>query len=453
MSSPLQTDNAVEIFYSYSHRDEDLREELEKQLSFLKKRGLISTWHDRKIEPGTEWDRTISQRLNSADIILLLISADFLSSDYCYDIEMTRAMERHEAREARVIPIILRHVDDWQAAPFGKLQALPKGGKPVKSWTDRDEAFADIARGIRSTIEALHQPSEPGQEEVHDQPRVTEANVPRLLPYMCNRSDQETELGKALLRHQATMVRRPFVFVIHGDEKECHSEFLERLRDVTLPRALNLESKGLSLEWYSLDWPANGVPASRYPTALTSELGAKLGHKRGASVEEIVKHVAAYEKPLLITTHLFNDNFLGGGPELLAAYFKYWDTFPDLPPGRMLISCVCIKHERFDQKGFFEKWKLQSLNKKLRNYLGSVDFSNYRNLSGVVLSELQAIRRSDVETWRHSQAVRAICDIQEKEIRALYERVELCTPDGYIRMERLADELRNLVGMKRHQRN
>jgi hypothetical protein len=449
----LPTDNAVEIFYSYSHRDEDLREELEKQLSLLKKRGLIRTWHDRKIEPGTEWDRTISNRLNSADIILLLISADFLSSDYCYDIEMTRAMERHEAREARVIPIILRHVDNWQAAPFGKLQALPKGGKPVKSWTDRDEAFADIARGIRSTIEALGQPSEPADEEPPNQARIDDSSVPRLLPYMCDRSDQEAELIEALHNHQATMPRRPFAFIIHGDQKECHSEFLERLKDLTLPRALNLESKGLSLAWHSMDWPSSGVQARRYPTVFTSNLSATLGLKLGSSVEEIVKHVAAHEKPLLITSHLFNDNFLGGGPDLLAAFFKYWDAFPDLPPGRLLMSCVSLKHEPLDQKGFFEKWKLQSLNKKLRSYLASVDFSKYPGLSGVVLSELQAIRRSDVETWRHSQAVRAICDIEEKEIRTLYERVELCTPDGYIRMERLADELRNLVGRKRHQRN
>jgi hypothetical protein len=92
--------------------------------------------------------------VQTAHIVLLLVSADFLASNYCYDIEVTRAMARHEAGEARVIPIILRPVD-WQSAPFGQLQALPKDGRPVRSWPDPDEAFLDIALGIRSVAEGL----------------------------------------------------------------------------------------------------------------------------------------------------------------------------------------------------------------------------------------------------------------------------------------------------------
>jgi hypothetical protein len=90
--------------------------------------------------------------LNSAGIVLLLVSADFLASNYCYDIEVTQAMERHEAGEAVVIPVLLRPVD-WQAAPFAKLQALPKNAKPVTSWDSCDEAFTDIARGIRHAVQ------------------------------------------------------------------------------------------------------------------------------------------------------------------------------------------------------------------------------------------------------------------------------------------------------------
>ncbi len=101
-----------------------------------------------------EWAGEIDQHLNSAQVILLLVSASFLASDYCYDVELKRAMERHEAGEARVIPVILRPVD-WHDAPFGKLQALPRNAKPVTRWTDRDEAFADVARGIRAAVESI----------------------------------------------------------------------------------------------------------------------------------------------------------------------------------------------------------------------------------------------------------------------------------------------------------
>lgn len=141
----------IEVFYSYAHADEVLRDELDKHLSILKRGGVIQDWHDRRIGAGTEWAGQIDAHLNTAHIILLLISADFLASDYCYDVEMTRAMERHHAGEARVIPVILRPVD-WQGAPFGKLQALPTDARPVTSWANRDEAFKDVAQGIRAAV-------------------------------------------------------------------------------------------------------------------------------------------------------------------------------------------------------------------------------------------------------------------------------------------------------------
>ncbi len=127
----------VRIFYSYSHRDEDLRDELEKHLALLKRQGIILNWYDRKISPGERWEGAIDSNLATADIILLLVSADFLASDYCYDIEMKLALEHHKNGDATVIPIILRPVD-WAEAPFSKLQALPMDGRPVTSWANLD---------------------------------------------------------------------------------------------------------------------------------------------------------------------------------------------------------------------------------------------------------------------------------------------------------------------------
>jgi hypothetical protein len=149
-----QPKKPVEVFFSYSHRDEKLRDQLEKHLSLLKHQGLIAGWHDRKIGGGIEWKGQIDQHLNSSRIILLLVSADFLASGYCYDVEMKRALERHEAGEARVIPIILKPCD-WHEAPFAKLQAFPKDARPVTKWPNRDEAFTDVARGIRAAVAEL----------------------------------------------------------------------------------------------------------------------------------------------------------------------------------------------------------------------------------------------------------------------------------------------------------
>jgi hypothetical protein len=144
----------VNVFFSYSHRDENLKDELLKHLSILQRRRVIAAWHDREIGGGGEWAKEIDSHLSNARIILLLVSSDFLASDYCYDIELKRAMDMHEVGQARVVPVILRPCD-WSRAPFSRLKALPRDGKAITSWQNLDEAFADVAEGIRGLVGML----------------------------------------------------------------------------------------------------------------------------------------------------------------------------------------------------------------------------------------------------------------------------------------------------------
>ena len=145
---------AIEVFISYAHEDRGFVEELEKHLGILKRQQIISSWYDGNIVPGTEWESQIMQHLNRAHIISLLVSADFIDSDFCFSVEMTQAIDRHNADLARVIPVILRPVE-WKGAPFAKLQALPSGAKPVTRWPTHDDAFEDIVLGIRKAIDDL----------------------------------------------------------------------------------------------------------------------------------------------------------------------------------------------------------------------------------------------------------------------------------------------------------
>lgn len=140
-------------FISYSHADDALRAELDKHLSLLRRQGLIDLWSDQRIPAGGEFDTHISAELEAADIIILLVSPDFMASDYCYGIEMKRALERHREGSAAVIPIILRPVD-WHSAPFGALKALPRDGKPVAKWPTLDDAFLDVVQALRSLLAA-----------------------------------------------------------------------------------------------------------------------------------------------------------------------------------------------------------------------------------------------------------------------------------------------------------
>lgn len=146
----------IEVFCCYAHEDQRLLLKLKTHLTPLQREGLITLWADVNINAGIEWEKEIDRHLYAARIILLLISPDFMASEYCYSVEMQRAMERHERGEARVIPIILRPVS-WQGAPFGKLQVLPTGAEPITSGKrhHQDEAFCAVAKGIRDVIETL----------------------------------------------------------------------------------------------------------------------------------------------------------------------------------------------------------------------------------------------------------------------------------------------------------
>ena len=151
----VETARSMRIFYAYSRKDTLLMKELLNHLESLRRsyirQGYINGWYDGEILPGTDWTEEINENLNKANIILLLISADFLASKYCYEVEVKKALERHEKREAHVIPVILRSVY-WGDERFSRLQVLPTGGRAVTDWGDRDKAFVNITEGVRKVI-------------------------------------------------------------------------------------------------------------------------------------------------------------------------------------------------------------------------------------------------------------------------------------------------------------
>jgi tetratricopeptide (TPR) repeat protein len=160
----------VSIFFSYSRKDAALRQDLDDHLAPLKRSGLIASWYDGCIGAGEEWETQIKQNLEKAQIILLLISVDFIKSDFCYNVELTKAIERHKAGNACVIPVLMRSCL-WKTIPIGDmllgdLQALPKDAKPISKWVDRDDAFTSIAEGL---LEKIQQVQQEGETEVQQQ--------------------------------------------------------------------------------------------------------------------------------------------------------------------------------------------------------------------------------------------------------------------------------------------
>jgi hypothetical protein len=146
------------IFISYAHEDEDMKAELDKHLKVLKRSSKVEIWNDRELVAGQEWDASIMAELQRANLILLLVSVDFNASDFIWDKELAAAMERHKEGTARVVPVILRQCD-WDQMPYAILQALPKNATPVTEYSDRDEAFTEIAQGVERLVDEMNQQS------------------------------------------------------------------------------------------------------------------------------------------------------------------------------------------------------------------------------------------------------------------------------------------------------
>jgi hypothetical protein len=155
MTGPAKPEGSVEIFCSYSHKDEALRQEFETYVNILKQFGLIQLWTDQQIVPGQFWDKVIDEHLNRADIIVLLISPDFVTSEYCRGKEMARAKERAEREEAFVVPILLRPCPLLERYWFAKLQMVPKDARPLTLWSNRDEAWSDVTVRLNQTLEQV----------------------------------------------------------------------------------------------------------------------------------------------------------------------------------------------------------------------------------------------------------------------------------------------------------
>ncbi|MDQ2906465.1 MAG: trypsin-like peptidase domain-containing protein [Chloroflexota bacterium] len=149
-----QRAGAINVFYSYAPEDEVLRGELAKQLKLMKRQGLIDEFYAGNISAGSVEREEASKHLDAADIILLLVSPDFIYSDYHYEQEMERAMERQRTGKARVIPVLLIPID-WENTPFGGLLPLPRNRKPISTWSDRDQALYEVAAEIRRVVNEL----------------------------------------------------------------------------------------------------------------------------------------------------------------------------------------------------------------------------------------------------------------------------------------------------------
>jgi len=239
------------LFFSYSHRDETLRDELEIHLSTLKRQGVIETWHDRRITAGEEVHKEISNYLQTADLILLLVSPYFLASDYCYHVEMMYALERHQRGEARVIPVIL-HPCDWQHTPFGRLLATPTDGKPISKFPNQHEAFLEVTQAIRKAVESLPRDT---TDTTLSSPRLSEVEGAPL-----------TSTGPAQVRSSNLRIRKQFTDHDRDQFQDATFEYLANFFEQSLSE---LQARNVDVETRFKRVDANHFTAAVYVTGTS----------------------------------------------------------------------------------------------------------------------------------------------------------------------------------------
>lgn len=310
----------------------------------------------------------------------------------------------------------------------------------------------------------------------------SEREPPSLLPYLPNRSDQESEIRKALQLLLKQVPPSPLVCIIHGNEFQSHDKFLERLRKFSLPRLLGLDPNQTVIKEYCLDWPTGLKNLDELREQLCHNLAYKVLGDCSASLkdtledtlEDINATFCEYTNPIIIHTHLLTEDWQQQGFEILNKLLEFWQNWPDLNPGQKLIICVFIKYQTQRQKhterfsfvrifsyliSFCKQRTYQNINNKISAKIKVINTSSnqaFNRLSCTVLSELTNINRMHVENWVRSEQTKQFVGeemIQKlvDEVKDIFYRWEKQTSFNTIPMDDLADELTRLLkSLNRH---
>lgn len=292
---PEPLDN-IKIFYSYASEDELLRKELEKQLSILRRQGFVVEWHEGNITAGIEKQKEADLYLNTAHIILLLVSPDFMATDNCYSF-MQRALQRHQRKEARVVPVLLRP-SDWKVSPLAELQVLPANEISITRWNDRDEAFLNVAQGIRRVIQEMLEDHLQEVQVLLSQ----EIEQNRLLSSRTRSLREKIDVNNKRLRRLSeeslSLVTNRRVHIVHGEigiiqkQRNIYQEIYDKL----VAEKNNLESIRANFQ-KELEIPAMDISISSTISGLREEVNS-LHSKFSSEIDTIQKQLQSYQETL-----------------------------------------------------------------------------------------------------------------------------------------------------------
>lgn len=296
-----------------------------------------------------------------------------------------------------------------------------------------------------------HRP--PGRMREGAPPSHQETISTNPLPYLLDRSEQEKALRKAALYHRTGQHNLPLVCVIHGDEDECHSEFISRLQEISLPKILEYwhpgETERTPILKYRMKLPVSDLTHTNWEDVLWENLAAATianpqtlpgGAISDSSVESVINFISRHRLAVIIDVPLLSEQLEGVSPDRISLLFKFWDHWQNLTEDLLLIVCVSFKYQRRYERRL--KWyhsltRIRSLNDTLREYVRNLSFETYDNLYGICLPELRAIPQSEAEDVVNHKLISQRYGFTDRDVRHIYQRAALCLPNGRIPMDKL----------------
>ena len=386
----------LSAFCSYSQKDEKFRDKVSSGLSGLvARRAITNPWYDRNITAGTVWEPELLRNLQQADLVFLLISSNFIASDYCMK-ELALALDRHQAGKARIIPIILKAAD-WKFGVLSTLQALPISGEPlVRGYYFDDERMTQVSGGILKAIDEI---CANGSGPSAKSSSALDASQ-MVLAYLCNRVEQEEQLRDAWKEHFDSLDRRrrPFLCLVHGSPQEDHAGYLQRLTRYSLPQALGLESGSEIRTYARMKWPdylPDQVPnTSLMLSSLATELNCP------STLAAVPPKLYQYGLASVVYCELSSASPSYGNRAALKSFFDFWAEWPHLPPRQKLVVVLSVQY----RAGFPQRFP------KVEQDIVT-DAKKDGSMSAVLLDELPPVSIDHVRKWILRPEVDDRCDV------------------------------------------
>lgn len=420
------------VFVSYSTNDVDWKTRFVKQLEVLERQDYLEVWTDDDIRFGDKWLREIEAAADQAAAAVLLITPDFLTSDFINQKEIPLLRSLKAKLGLRLLPVIVRPCP-WEKVPWlGEIEVRPKPdpaakrkkGQPISEASDTEQQeryFKEIVEEILDIVKA-----QPVRRTTGGFRHIVEC--PDLLPYRCDRTDQADELQDAL-RAVPSTDGRVVACIVHGDELACHDKFVEVLNRYDLPKILGLGDQ-MNVKSVLLDWP------KKYETfeSLKARLLGRIEREYGEA-----KNINLHPGPLLAHAHVLSTQLRKDTVEF---FVKFWDQWPKRSKGRPIVACLCVKY--VESAGLFDRLlgAADRRNERVRAMLAAGD-GNGTAVQRIVLSQLGRVERGDAEQWARSSEVKRFrpgVDLVHK-VTALYHD-ESNKP---IDMQPLAQQLKTIL--------